>query len=231
MVKTCQGNDGCCCSVDSCVRRVDIFSMLPESKLQEVAALVRHREYEQKDTLFSLGDAIAGIYIIRHGAVKLQREDADGHERIVNILRVGDFYGGDSLFYDSHSQETAVALEPTGICFIGEADLRSLLTRDPEIALKIIQYYSARHVRDMNMLEILSTGDIMRRVSRFLVWQSQNVSQSRVSLSQEEMAAMLGITAETLNRKLAILKKEGIIRVVGHRGIEIVRPQRMQEYS
>jgi CRP-like cAMP-binding protein len=71
----------------------------------------------------------------------------------------------------------------------------------------------------------------MRRVSRFLVWQSQNVSQSRVSLSQEEMAAMLGITAETLNRKLAILKKEGIIRVVGHRGIEIVRPQRMQEYS
>ncbi len=231
MINTCQVKAGCCCGVDSCVRRVNIFSMLPESKLQEVASLVRHREYEQKETLFSLGEAIAGIYIIRHGSVKLQRQDAEGHERIVNILRVGDFYGGDSLFFNSHSQETAIALEPTGICFIGEDDLRGLLARDPEIALKIIQYYSARHVRDMNMLEILSTGDIMRRVSRFLMWQSQNVPQGRISLSQEEMAAMLGITPETLNRKLAILKKEGVIRIVGHRGIDIVKPQRLQDYG
>ena len=199
--------------------------------LEEVAALVRHHEYEQKDTLFCVGEPIRGIYIIRHGSIKLQREDVDGNERIVNILRAGDFYGGDSMFYDSHSRETAVAIEKTGICFILESDLRSLLSRDPEIALKIIQYYSAQHVKDMNLLEILSTKNIMRRVCRYLKWQSKIEAQDRISLSQEEMAAMLGIAPETLNRKLAILKQEGTIRMVGHRGIEIVRPQALHSRS
>ena len=141
--------------------------MLDPRKLAEISALVRPREYEPKDTLFSAGERIAGIYIIRHGAVKLVRGDEDGHESIVSILRPGDFYGGDSMFHDSHSRETALAMEPSGICFIPEGDLRALLSRDPEIALKIIQYYSSQHVRNMNMLEILAAGDSMRRVYRF----------------------------------------------------------------
>lgn len=229
----CQTADGCdfCRGENFCVSRVDIFSTLTDQKLREVAALVRQKEYEAKTILFSLGDTLGGIYIIRQGSVKLQRDDPDGHERIINILQEGDFYGVGSLFSDRKSQETAITLEKTGICFIGESDLRGLLSRDPQIALKIIQYYSARHVRDMKMLEILSTSDVLKRVARFLLWQSQTDFQNRLTLSQEEMAAMLGIAPETLNRKLAILKKEGIIRMTGHRGIEIQKPKGLQAYS
>ena len=227
MTQTCchAQHGGCRCGTDSCVKRVPIFSMLDPRKLAEIAALVRPREYEPKDTLFSAGERIAGIYIIRHGAVKLVRGDEDGHESIVSILRPGDFYGGDSMFHDSHSRETALAMEPSGICFIPEGDLRALLSRDPEIAMKIIQYYSSQHVRNMNMLEILAAGDSMRRVCRFLLWQTEQDPSSRVTLSQEEMARMLGLAPETLNRKLAVLKKAGIIRMEGHRGISVLQPQ------
>ena len=46
-----------------------------------------------------------------------------------------------------------------------------------------------------------------------------------MTLSQEEMARMLGLAPETLNRKLAVLKKAGIIRMEGHRGISVLQPQ------
>lgn len=220
---------GCGCGMESCVKRVPIFSMLAPAKLAEISALVRHKEYEPRERLFSSGEPIAGIYIIRYGAVKLLRGDEDGNESIVSILRVGDFYGGDSMFHNSHSRETAVAMEATGICFIPEGGLRALLGRDPDIALKIIQYYSSQHVRNMNMLEILASGDSMRRVCRFLLWQNQQ-DLSRVTLSQEEIARMLGLAPETLNRKLAVLKKEGIIRMEGHRGIMILQPQALNRY-
>ena len=216
--------------MESCVKRVPIFSMLAPAKLAEISALVRPREYESRDLLFSSGEPIEGIYIIRYGSVKLLRGDEDGNESIVSILRVGDFYGGDSMFHNSHSRETAVAMEPTGICFIPEGGLRALLGRDPDIALKIIQYYSSQHVRNMNMLEILAAGDGMRRVCRFLLWQNEQAPLSRVTLSQEEIARMLGLAPETLNRKLAVLKKEGIIRMEGHRGISIVQPQALNRY-
>ena len=125
--------------------------------------------------------------------------------------------------------ETALAMEPAGICFIPEGDLRALLSRDPEIAMKIIQYYSSQHVRNMNMLEILASGDSMRRVCRFLLWQTEQDPSSRVTLSQEEMARMLGLAPETLNRKLAVLKKAGIIRMEGHRGISVLQPQALNK--
>ncbi len=232
MTQTCRHahHGGCRCGVDSCVKRVPIFSMLTPAKLAEVAALVRPREYEPRELLFSSGEPIEGIYIIRYGAAKLVRVDEDGNESIVSILQVGDFYGGDSMFHNSHSRETAVAMEPTGICFIPEGGLRALLSRDPDIALKIIRYYSSQHVRDMNMLEILSAGDSMRRVCRFLLWQTEQAPLSRVTLSQEEIARMLGLAPETLNRKLAVLKKDGIIRMQGHRGISILQPQALYRY-
>lgn len=231
MSHLCHVKQGCCrCGADSCVKRVPIFSMLEPGKLAEIAALVRSREYEPKDTLFSAGEHISGIYIIRYGSVKLVRGDEDGNESIVSILQVGDFYGGDSMFHDSHSRETAVAMEGTGICFIPEGDLRELLNRDPQIAIKIIRYYSAQHVRNMNMLEVLAAGDSMKRVCRFLLWQTEQDPLSRVTLSQEEIARMLGLAPETLNRKLALLKKEGIIRMEGHRGILILQPQALHRY-
>ena len=81
----------------------------------------------------------------------------------------------------------------------------------------------------MNMREILSSGDSMRRVSRFLLWQTEQDPSSRVTLSQEEMARMLGLAPETLNRKLAVLKKAGIIRMEGHRGISVLQPQALNK--
>lgn len=226
----CPGGIGCRCGTDSCVRRVPVFSMLEPDKLAQVAALVRPREYQPREVLFSVGDRIEGIWIVRRGAVKLLRGDEDGSESIVGILRVGDFYGGDSLFYDSHSRETAVAAERTGICFIPEGGLRELLGRDPQIALKIIQYYSLQHARSMNMLAILSSGDSLRRVCRFLAWQAEQEPAGRVTLSQEEIARMLGLAPETLNRKLALLKKDGVIRMEGHRGITVLQPQALARY-
>ena len=226
----CHTGTGCSHCTDGCVRRVPIFSTLGPDKIAEISALVRRREYEPRDVLFSIGDPIEGIYIIRYGAIKLVRVDEEGGESIVSVLNVGEFYGGDSMFYDSHSRESAVAVEKTGICFIPEGGLRDLLARDPQIALKIIQYYSLQHARSMNMLEILAAGDSMRRVCRFLLWQTEQDPLGPVTLSQEEMARMLGLAPETLNRTLAVLKKDGVIRLEGHRGISVLQPQALGRY-
>jgi len=217
------------CGGQGCVGKVPMFSILDAHSLNQVSQLVRRRELEPKATLFTAGDPIQGVYIVRSGSLKLVRYDLHGEERILDVLREGDFYGGNSLFHQSHAPETAIALEKTGICFLPEVGLRDVLMRNPAIGLKIIQYYSAAHERDRSLLEILSIRDVMQRVCRFLLWQGENGAAR--SLTQEEIARMIGTAPETLNRKLAELKREGIIRLDGHRNIRIEQPHRLENYG
>lgn len=212
-----------------CVGNVPMFSMLDAHSLNQISQLVRRRDVEAKGTLFSAGDPIQGIYIVRSGSLKLVRYDVQGEERILDILRAGDFYGGNSLFHQSIAPETAIALGKTGICFLPEEGLRDVLMRNPAIGLKIIQYYSAAHERDRSLLEILSIRDVMQRVCHFLLWQGDG--GTALSLTQEEIARMIGTAPETLNRKLSELKREGIISMEGHRRIRIAQRHRLEDYA
>lgn len=213
------------CGKHSCVSRVPMFHALPPPLLDQVAAALVRWDADARTPLFHAGDPIRGIYIIRYGSVKLVRWDEEGDEHILGILRAGDFYGGNNLFHDSRAQETALCMEKTGICLLPETGLRDLLMREPEIAVQVIRWYSAMHERNLNMLEILSLKDIGKRVKRFLLWQAEDL----ITLSQEEIARMIAVTPETLNRKLAELKRQGIVRMEGHRSIRVVKRELLGE--
>ena len=214
---------GCACGEKTCVSRVPMFSALPPDLLEQVAQALVRWDAEARSALFRAGEGIRGLYIIRYGAVKLVRWDAEGNEHILGLLKQGDFYGGNSLFHAGTAQETAICTEKTGICLLPEQSLRELLLRQPQIALQLIRWYSAMHQQHLNLMEVLTIKDMGQRVMRFLALQTEDV----VTLTQEEVARMIGMTPETLNRKLAALKRQGIIRTEGHRRIRILQREKL----
>ena len=175
--------------------------------------------------IFNAGDPLNSMYIVRFGRVKLLRTDAQGEEAIVDILQPGDFYGGDSLTDTSVTRESAAAMEHTGLCLIRGEDLSQLIRRNREIGLKIISYLSDMRENDRRLMHILTLRDAGRKVAELLLWQSEKHPDAPLNFSQEEMARMTGLTHETVNRKIAQLKKAGIIRVDGYKNL-LVRDRR-----
>ncbi len=211
----------CGAQYETCVSRVPLFQHLDEEQQRQVAELIEHRNYRAGAVIFHVDEAIQDLMILRRGQVKLLRYTADGEERLVDLLMAGDFYGGEQFLEESPAEETGVALGDCEFCYLNKGALASLILREPEIGLKLIQYYSSLASRYRSRQEILMTKDALQRLVLFLLSRQRQTSSLCLDLSQEEIAQAVNLTQETVNRKLAELKRGGLIRIQGQRKLEI----------
>lgn len=211
---------GCC--HEACIRRVPIFQSLSDEDLTLIASIVRRRELPARATAFREGDSLNELIIVRYGQLMLSRISEDGSEHVTGVLSSGDFYGADCLAGTHIAQEQAVAMENSGLCCLKGEKLSALMMQRPDIALKTIRCLSEMQVRSKRLLDILMSRDAMARVAQLLLWQSEQAPHEPLRLSQEEMGQMVGLSKETVNRKLSQLRSRGIIRMAGYRALSIL---------
>ncbi len=134
---------------------------------------MRLKDFSDKDVVFREGDKLNALYLVRYGNLKLVRSGAEGEEIIVNLLSTGDFYGGDSLFSESTARETGICSGECGVCSISSAELKKLIIKIPNIALKMLTYFKEeRYVSALNAYREL------KDTSRMSANTSANVSGS-----------------------------------------------------
>ncbi len=161
-----------------------------------------YRAQERRDTLFTL----------RSGAMKLVQYLPDGSQRIVRLLRDGDALGLETLVRQPY-QHDAIALTDCDICAI-PADVIEELGREQP---RIYQALMARWQQALNeadaWLTQFTTGTARQRVARLLLRLACPTSDNRLRLfGREDMAAMVGLTTETVIRTIAELRRQGSLR-------------------
>lgn len=205
-----------------CLHNVPIFQHLDPPEIKRVQKLIFQRELEANEVLFHEGDASDRLYIVRSGSLKLVRYSADGKEYLLDTLFPGDFYGSDGLFAPGTVQESAVAEQKCGICTIQGGELKQLMLADPSISIKVMTYLNTKLEQYRQQLEMLSTKDVNKRLCMYLYQRSNRSSSVDLLISQEDIGNAIHLTKETVNRKLAILQDEGVIRIGGKKKITII---------
>ena len=216
------------CNHTGCVKRIPVFASLSQKELQEISLLIIRKNYADKEVVFLEGDTLDSLYLIRYGNLKLIRSGADGEEIIVHHLSTGDFYGGDSLFSHSTARETGICMGECGICRISSTGLQSLILRMPNIALKMLTYYSSNADHHRNLLKIASYTSALKRTALFLLDLSERNGSDTLEISQEDIASSIFTAKETVNRKLAFLKNCGILELSGHKRIKILDRKKLE---
>ena len=122
------------------------------------------------------------------------------------------------------------ALEDSGICTISKAQFQALLQQMPQIAIKMIEVMSHRLTKMEELVESLGINSVDKRVfdliSEYSIKFGRKTNDGiliQLPLSREEMANHLGITRETISRKLAKYQDEGKIKLIGHKQILLIR--------
>jgi CRP-like cAMP-binding protein len=72
---------------------IPLLAGLPPPELNELAALLRRRDFKAAEPIFWVGDAAADSYIIESGRVTLSCPDEHGRDIILGELGPGDFLG------------------------------------------------------------------------------------------------------------------------------------------
>ena len=225
----CSRKDGF--SDKSCISTVPIFSNLTEKEVLQVAGITISREYKKGENIYLAGEKSDRLYVIHIGKVKISRISESGKEQIIRLVGPGDFMGELSLFSSTILNSNAEVLEDTTICIIEGEKLRYIINQNPGIATKIIEELSMRLQNAENLIESLSLYDVEQRIADILLKMADDKDEIVLSMSRKDLAAHIAMSQETLSRKLSVFQEKGWINQTGHRKINILNRQKIEEIS
>lgn len=213
------------------MHKVPIFSNLNEEEMQQIADIITDREYKKGESIYLAGDLEERLYVINHGKVKIYKVSETGKEQIIRILYPGDFMGELSLFARSPLDTNAEALEATAVCVIDGNKLNQIIKDVPSIAVKIIEELSKRLQSAENMIESLGLHDVEQRIADTLLRMSGEKNEVTLAITKKDLASHMGMSQETLSRKLSSFQEMGLIKQIGQRTIMILNREGLEDIA
>ena len=220
------------CSHQYCAKKVSIFASLSEQELMQITSLVAQIQFSKGDLIFSAGQPFDKLYIINGGSMKVFKYNKEGKEQILYILNEGEFLGDLSLFKKDVLPFSAIALEDITLCTIHKNDFDHIIKTNPSISLKVLEYAHDRILELENLIQTVTTKDIETRLASLLLNLSKTFGEPakddpnqiyiHLTMSREDMANFIGVTRETISRKLSHFQSQDMIEIVGNRAIRIL---------
>lgn len=238
-MKILPGSNACLhCGHELCARKVTLFNGLSDDELRGVLDLIVRRFVAKNDTAFFEGAPADSLIIVNCGSLKIHTETRDGREQILYLLQEGEFIGDLNLLKSTALPYSVTALTDTHLCIIRKPDFDSLIRQNPDIGLKVLGYAHERIVGLEALVQTLNLKDADARLAVFLLRlaekngsEGQLLNEFTLPLSREDMAAAIGLTRETISRKLSQLAADGIIALPASRRIRILDMVSLKERS
>lgn len=215
----------------SCIDHVPIFASLSRDEKLEIAEISSSRSFEKGEMIYRAGDKGGTLFVLHTGRVKLFRLKANGKEQVLRLVEPGEFFGELSLFSYLPLTDNAQALKATTMCVLQGERLKELMAKYPSIAFKVMDELSRRLEKAENRIEAISFSSVTKRVTEALLELSKGKEEFLLPMTKGDLASQLGMSQETLSRKLAALQEEGLIALKGHRKIIIKNKAELEGLS
>lgn len=211
-----------------CIERVPIFSSLNREEMLEIAHITHAAIYEKGEMVYMAGDPGGKLYVLHEGMVKISRFSVSGKEQVIRIVGPGEFIGELSLFSSMPLTDNAEALEHTTMCVIDGARLKELMAKYTSIAFKVLEELSRRLEKAENLIEAISLGTVEQRLAQALLSLSRGGNEIVLGMRKGDLASHLGMSQETLSRKLSAFQEQGLIELKGRRRIVLVNRDKLE---
>jgi CRP/FNR family cyclic AMP-dependent transcriptional regulator len=175
-------------------------------------------QHESGSTLITEGERSKHLYLLVDGCVKATAVNADGHVALLAIRVAGDLVGELSSL-DSHPRSaTVTAAGQLVTCRISQAEFHDFLLNHPTAALVVggsvsykLRSATQRWVdfggRDARIRLVRVLAELARAYGRSV---AEGV-EIGISLTQPELAGLIGAGEPTVHKVLADLRRDGFV--------------------
>ena len=221
------------------------FGALPLRDRKAMLAASEVIRLRPGEMLFRQGDVPGGFYALISGRMKMSTLNVEGKEAILSILDTGTWFGEISLLDHQPRTHDATAFDQAELLVMPETTFHQLMQRQSFstaiarlLARRIRLLYGI--VEDANLRSIrarvarrllfLTQETLVPRSASHTAYQTQEVMHTRVNISQDALAMMLGVTRQTLSKELKLLSQQGAIRLA-YRAIDILSAEKLNAFS
>jgi len=192
------------------------FAALPDELSQALLAMARVQRLEAGQRLFHRGDKPCGLYAVVEGAVRVGAVSESGKEALLTLVEPPYWFGEISLFDGLPRTHDALATGACKLLQVPQAAMLGILEQRPLFWREMALLMSHKLRLSLITIEQISLMPASERLAHRLLMIAQGygeVEQARrvLQLPQEDLAAMLGLSRQTINSLLKALEQQGII--------------------
>lgn len=184
--------------------------------------------YQPGESIVRRGEPADGLLIVAAGSVETSTSTAAGRRVVVSYIGPGHVVGlvplldGRGAIHDTIAQATAEVL------WIADEDFHAAIDADPWLRRRVMGLLASRARRLHGALVDSNAMPLPVRLARVLLSLQVALGATmasdgvvRLRLSQEGLAAMLGVPRQRINVELSALARERVLRM-GYMRIELL---------
>jgi CRP/FNR family transcriptional regulator, cyclic AMP receptor protein len=187
-----------------------LFADLGPAVIDRLAGMTTARSLQAGEILFQVGDPGDALYGVRRGEIRIETGTEAGRRIVLNSLGSGDVFGEIALLDGRERTADAVAAMASEIFVLRRSDLLAYLTREPDVAIRLIGLLCNRIRYIAGQMNELATLSLGARLARRLTVLAEDFG-NEIQISQEQLGAFVGGTRESVNRQLQVWRRAGYI--------------------
>lgn len=206
------------------LKRIPLFRNFTNEQIAMLDKVVQERSYRRGRIIFMEGEPGEAVFFVKTGRVKISKQTDDGREYILHFIHPGEIFAEVVLFGDENYQATypatAEVVEDCRVGMIRNNDMDRMINENPGLALGLLKIMAARlrmAQRQINDLALMDTTRRMVSMLLYLIAEQGIVTPEGIridmSLTNQDLANMIGASRETANRILNDFRRQGAVEV------------------
>lgn len=189
----------------------------------EIARSANSRTYGKGEVIYQKGDPAGALFVLVSGAAVLETSTEDGKELRLRTIGEGDVFGEVGVLDFGPRQESARTTEQSELLRIDRQHFMRILQGSQELCFRVFAMLCGQVRGATEDLEDTVLYSLHSRLARRLVLLSANLDakdEPALRITQSDLAGMLGVNRQAVNKHLRELENEGMIKL-GRQRIEI----------
>lgn len=206
------------------LQRVPLLAALTDTDRQALARSASRRRYRRGDIIFQKDDPGHSLFIVARGSVRIYVPSTQGADLTLAVIGPGQFFGDLSLLDGRPRSASAAALGNTHVVVLERSDFVAVIRTRPAAVMSILAVVVRRLRETDEMASDLAFLDVGGRLAKKLLDLAETNGVKRqngvlldMPITQEELANMIGVTRESVNRNLSLFRRIGLVAKEGRR--------------
>ncbi|PJF41069.1 MAG: Crp/Fnr family transcriptional regulator [Chloroflexi bacterium] len=198
--------------------QVPYFEGIDRHGLQRIEQAARSHIYQAGAMIFAERSECAGLHIIIDGLVRIFRVSNEGRLHTLSLLRPVSTFNEVAAVDGRYNPFNATAVTNVETLVVSHESLLKLMASEPKLLSNYVQALAHLNRDYIERLEDMTFRTIPSRLAKLFLHETayaDQISETPTSLTQEEIASILGTTREVVGRALRGLLNAGLLRKEG----------------
>jgi CRP-like cAMP-binding protein len=197
------------------LQQIPLLAGLDPQTLAQVGQTMTFRSYAKGAYVLHKGDEGAYLLFLLSGRLRVVDLTEDGREVGLSFLLPGDYTGELSIIDGMPRSASVVAAEPSLLAFLHRARAQELIYTQPLVAERVLKRTVAKVRQASGYRTMLGINNAFQRFFTLICQMAAPGPGGLVVIenlpTQQEIAAMINTSRETVSRALHVILEKGIV--------------------